>query len=183
MNMWYFEGKKSFFDIIIKIENVRNCVLKVLTYVRTHPEELLVPKKWISIFGYEKFPGWVLTHIRTFRVSFQAFGDVLCGPKQHSWLFVLKNTVKSNFPDEEFFGMSSYTCKKFQLSMVYNFQFDHMCFKWLPAVLNSFFEFFQQKKSFFWIEYSATVEYSTMPKFFSRTNHVVTLLRFIFQTN
>ena len=33
-----------------KLKNVRIVILKVLTHVRTHPEELLVSKIWISCF-------------------------------------------------------------------------------------------------------------------------------------
>ena len=34
----------------MKLKNVRIVILKVLTHVRTHPEELLVSKIWISCF-------------------------------------------------------------------------------------------------------------------------------------
>ena len=43
------------------------------------------------------------------------------GQKIHFLLLVLKNQGKSNFWDEEFFGMSSYMCENFQLFILCNF--------------------------------------------------------------
>ena len=54
-----------------------------------------------------------------------------------------------NFWDEEFFGMSSYTCENFQLFILYNFQFHHMVLKRLPEDINSFFDFLGGGVSFF----------------------------------
>ena len=64
-----------------------------------------------SIFGYEKFPGWVLTHIRTFKIQFPTFFIFSMWSKNG---FLLQNTTYSFSEGEEFFGMSSYTCQNFQ---------------------------------------------------------------------
>ena len=45
MDLRYNHEKKSFLTKITKIKNVDDDVLKVLTYVRTPPEELLGLKK------------------------------------------------------------------------------------------------------------------------------------------
>ena len=39
---------------MMKLKNVWNVILKVLTHVRTHPEELLVPKIWFCVFWSEE---------------------------------------------------------------------------------------------------------------------------------
>ena len=101
---------------MMKLKVVENEKLKVLTCVRTHPEELLALKIWFCVF---------------FHVQFFHFYKVVDGNKLISWPFVLKKPGKSNFWDEEFFGMSSYTCENFQLFILYNFQFHHMVLKWV----------------------------------------------------
>ena len=58
----------------------------------------------------------VLLHIgenfqNDIRDIFQCFSY---GQKLHFWLLVLKKQGKSNFWNEEFFGMSSYICKNFR---------------------------------------------------------------------
>ena len=45
----FFEKSKSIWGYMMKIKNVENDVLKVLTYVRTHSEELLVTKNMITL--------------------------------------------------------------------------------------------------------------------------------------
>ena len=45
MDLWYNHEKKSFLTDMTKMKNVDEDVLKVLTYVRTPPEELLGLKK------------------------------------------------------------------------------------------------------------------------------------------
>ena len=45
---------KSFWDHMMKLTVVKNEKLKVLTCVRTHPEEFVVPKIWFSSFFENK---------------------------------------------------------------------------------------------------------------------------------
>ena len=102
-----------------KSKNVRNVILKVLTYVRTHPEELLVPNIWQINFVI-----WSWTHFLTFcaqktrKIRFwgrgvlrdeflhmwelsgwqsEHFLILSYGPKLISWPFVLKKNRKIKF--------------------------------------------------------------------------------------
>ena len=109
----------------MKLKNVRIVILKVLTWVRTHLEELLAPK-----FDFRRF-----LSTKGQECSFEPYD---------------KKPSKSYFWDEKFFRMSSYTFKNFQLFIPYNFQFDYVFLKRLPLVLNPIFDFFQkygQKRS------------------------------------
>ena len=63
-----------------------------------------------------------------------------------SWL---PKTTKSNFWDEEFFGMSSYTCQNFQNEILHIFEFLNMVLKWV-------IDFKKNRKSlFFWTRSSS----------------------------
>ena len=127
---------------MIKLTNVWNVIMKVLTYLRTHPEELLVHKIFIffvfedrdsrmdirTIFcGREVLWDEVLhTCVRTLRMTFQTFLILAYGPNARSWVPVLTIRGKSYFVDKEFFGMSSYICKNFQDNIPNIFKFCHM---------------------------------------------------------
>ena len=50
LKILYFEPSKSFWGYMMKIKNVGNVILKVLIYVRTHPEEALAPKNENVVF-------------------------------------------------------------------------------------------------------------------------------------
>ena len=118
MQMLYFEPSKSFWGYMMKIKNIENVVLKVLIYVRTHPEELLVPKNDkrcifdpLSHFGtiwwkiIEKF----LAHeIRT-TTSSEKILFIVCTNTMDSRT---GKFIKWSLGDEEFFRMSSYTWNK-----------------------------------------------------------------------
>ena len=77
--------------------------------------------------------------------------------------------------------MSSYTCENFQLSMLYNFQFDHTCLKWLLTVLKSIFEIFSTIEVFFDRIFCTCRIFYDVEFFLSRTNDIVTVLRFVFK--
>ena len=58
----------------MKLKNVWNVILKVLTHVRTHPEELLVPKIWFSLFfEYQKSKMEFLTIWKNWKMSRMSF--------------------------------------------------------------------------------------------------------------
>ena len=89
------------------------------------------PGKWN--FWTRSSSGWVLTYLRTFRMTIQTFFNLSYGPKLIVCLFVRTKPGKLNFWGEEFFGMSSYTCENFQPFILYNFQFHHIMLKRLPG--------------------------------------------------
>ena len=58
----------------MKLNNVWNVIPKVLTYVRTHPKELLVPKIWFSLFfEYQKSKMEFLTIWKNWKMSRMSF--------------------------------------------------------------------------------------------------------------
>ena len=79
-----------------------------------------------QIFRARSSSGWVLTHMRTFRMIFQPFLILSYGHKLYSSLFTVQKPEKWNIGDEEFFGMSSYTCENFQDGIPNIFEFCHM---------------------------------------------------------
>ena len=101
----------------------------LILYVRTHLEELLVPKH--SFYG---FTGSRMHYIGTNYISELS--------KYHSWHFLfssyspkmtlrVQNTAFSFFRDEEFFGMSSYIYQNFQKIILDIFYFHHVPKKWV----------------------------------------------------
>ena len=85
-----------------------------------------VKKQENEICGPRSSSGWVLTYVRTFRMTFQTFLILSYDPKLHSWLFTVQKPGKWNYGGEEFFRMSSYICQNFHFFILYNFWFDHM---------------------------------------------------------
>ena len=90
-----------------KSNGVWNVILKFLTRVRNHPEELLVLQNFITvlflmskvlyclqskkqeneIFGPRSSSGWVLTYVRTFNLSFSTTFDLIIWSQ--NWFFTL----------------------------------------------------------------------------------------------
>ena len=77
---------------MIKLKVVENEKLKVLTWVRTHPEELLVPKKFIFLdFGQEKVKNGVYDHMTKLKNVWNVILKVLTCVRTHLEELIVPN--------------------------------------------------------------------------------------------